>query len=135
MVIARRKAVRSTVLRYNTSVNVVVPGACWLTTVARATADSHVLGARVHVFSRNEDLLIVNNALTVRHGLRGTKSPAASAVALVANLLNRLAVGPLSAGIESVRSSLHFLLRESLERKVVKCGQVKRGKSLNLSSV
>jgi len=99
VVIAAGKAVLDALLADNTSALPVVVGTRRIATVAGASAR-----AAVHILSRKDDVLAVLDALTIAHGLDGTKGPAGAAVGLITDHGHGLAVGPGSAGIEALRS-------------------------------
>jgi len=89
------------VLRHDTSLDPVAPGAGRLTTLAGTAVSERALGAAVHILSRETDVLTLEDAPAIAHGLDGTEGPAGTAVLLVTDLLHSGAVRPLGASIES----------------------------------
>jgi len=114
VVIAARKRVLDALLSDDTSALPVVVSARGITTIARTSAR-----AAVHILSRKNDILTMLDALTIRHGLDGTESPAGTAIALITDHAHGLAVGPVGAGIEFFRSSSTSLLRVGAKRRVL----------------
>jgi hypothetical protein len=90
------------VIRDNTNLNPVGPGATGLTTIAVTAAGEGRVRAAVDILSREADDLVLVDALTIRHGLSGTESPAGATVLLVADVLHGLTLRPLGAGIEGL---------------------------------
>jgi len=89
-------------VRHNTSALEVLPGAAGLATVAGAAAEEEVLGAGVDVLGRERNVDAKGDALTVAHGLGGTKGPAGTAVLLVADLGHGGALGPVGGRVEGL---------------------------------
>jgi len=98
-------SVRSTVVRDNTNLGPVGPGATGLTTVAVTAAGESGVRAAVDILSRVADDLVLVDTLTIAHGLSGTESPAGTAVLLVTDILHGVTVGPLGARIEGLGGS------------------------------
>jgi len=117
VVIAARKRVLDALLSDNTSALPVVVGARRITTIARASTR-----AAVHILSRKDDILTVLDALTIRHSLDGTESPAGAAIALITDHAHGLAVGPLGTRIELLRSVGAGNLRVGAKRGVLRIG-------------
>jgi len=112
-------AVRIAILRHDTSLDPVGPGASRLTTVAGTAVGDEAHGAAVHILSRKTDDLVLVDALTIAHGLDGTESPAGTTVLLVADVVHGGARGPLGARIEGGRGSSDLSSSELLLPPVV----------------
>jgi len=98
VVVAAGKRVLDALLGDNTSALPVVESARGITTIARASAR-----AAVHILSGKDDVLAVLDALTIRHRLDSTESPAGTAIALITDHAHGLAVGPVGTRIELLR--------------------------------
>uniref|UniRef100_A0A6B0V6S8 Putative cathepsin b-like cysteine protease form 1 n=1 Tax=Ixodes ricinus TaxID=34613 RepID=A0A6B0V6S8_IXORI len=96
----------------------VFPGGRRVSAVAAGTAGvaavQEVFGRDVHL-----DLSFAVNADTVRHRLRGTKGPAGTAGGLVADKVNRVAVGPLLPCVEAFREVVRDLFVHELWQAVL----------------
>jgi len=114
VVIAAGEGVLDALLSNNTSALPVVVSARGITTIARTSAR-----AAVHIFSRKDDINTVLDALTVRHRLNSTESPARTAFALITDHGHGLAVRPVSTSIEFLRSSKASSTREGTKRRVL----------------
>jgi len=115
VVVAAGKRVLDTLLSDNTSALPVVVSARRIATIARASAR-----AAVHILSRKNDVLTVLDALTIRHRLDSTESPAGTAIALITDHAHGLAVGPVGARIEFLGSIGTSVLRISAKRRVLR---------------
>lgn len=86
-----------------TSVDEVAPSGAWVSTIAthtaRTAAGSQVLGGNSSL-----DGLVRSNADSVGHGFGGSESPAGTAIGLISNLTQRLALWPFFSGIKAIWS-------------------------------
>jgi len=112
-------SVRIAVVRDNTLVAPVGPGAARLTTVARTAAREGRVRAAVDILSRETDDLLLVDAHTIAHGLSSTEGPARAALTLITDILHGGAVRPLGASIESLGSSSDLSSRELLNPPAV----------------
>jgi len=112
-------SVRIAFIRDNTSADPVLPGTGGLTTLARTAAGESGVRAAVDIFSRESNIFVLEDILTIRHGFSSTESPAGTTVLLVTDLFHGLAVGPLFTSIEGVGGSSDFLRSEVLNSPAV----------------
>jgi len=115
VVVAAGKRVLDALLGDNTSALPVVESARGITTIARASAR-----AAVHILSGKDDILAVLDALTIRHRLNSTESPAGTAIALITDHAHGLTVGPLGTRIELLRGIGASSLGVSAKRGVLR---------------
>jgi len=131
VVIAARKRVLHALLSDNTSALPVVVSARRITTIARTSTR-----AAVHIFSREDDILTMLDALTIRHSFNSTESPAGTAIALITDHAHGLALRPLLTSIEFLRSIGASNLRVGAKRRILRINPSKllisTKKSLNL---
>lgn len=128
VVIAAGERIRLALFGDDTSLGPVLPSSRGETTTAAITAA--IAASKQVVRADGQVGLLQEDAITIRHGLDGSKSPAASASGLIANLLNSIALGPLLARIEvsgevldsSVSIGLARKLRTALESTDVSAG-------------
>ncbi len=106
LAIARREGVGVALLNRDTAVPEVEPGGGGVATIAAKTAVARA--AESNIGRREVDIAVEVDANTIGHGLSGSESPAGAASALITDVGQRLALGPLLGGVEGLGESLEL---------------------------